>query len=209
MSISLYKPVFLILLAACFAYSCTSSKKHETTSTKDSFTDGNLEAITVNNADLLQVLDSFARLNRKYLHCTPTVGYIQIMETRANNELKLLIESYNIDSPDLEKLFFNEIVVVKNYRFFVDRNTDNYFGRKSGRNLGKILKKERMQYAEKERCGSEFTWLVHFSGKSIDTISYRATSRFEPPCMGCNEWGDISRMFVKAKDSDSLKNYPK
>lgn len=193
--------LLLAVLLIGLITACTRSNKKPIPVSK-----GSQPVIAITNPELMTVLDSFSKLNLNYSKCIPTVGYIQIVEAKANNDIKLLIESYELSSPHLEKLLFDEELKLNHYRFFIYYNTDHYFGKNSGKTLSQILEKERIQHTGKHGCGSEFTWLVHFSGNSIDTISYRATSQFETSCMGCNEWGDVSRMFVKAKGSDSLKN---
>ncbi len=181
--------LFVALLLVCFVSSCTDNKKHQPV-IEEKIEVG--ETITIKNADLHQVLDSFSKLNLEYYRCIPTIGYLKIIETKGNDEMKLLIQSFEINSPDLKKLSFNEEFKVNNYRFYLDENRDNFFSKRTSReNLWKMMKEERNQNAEKKGCGSERTWLVHFSGKSIDTISYRATSPLWVACLGCDEWGDV------------------
>lgn len=183
-----------------FISSCTDSKQQKEPANKETI------QLTVNNPELHTVLDSFSKLNLEYFHCIPTIGYLKIIETKGNDEMKLLIQSFEINSPNLKKLSFNKEFKVNDYRFFLDQNSDNFFGEQNSRkNLGQTVKKESHENAEKKGCGSQYTWLVHFSGKSIDTISYRATSQFVFTCWGCDEWGDLTRTFVKMKGSDSLK----
>lgn len=196
--------LFVVILLVCFAHSCTDDKIHQPV-IEEKIEVG--ETITLKNADLYQVLDSFSKLNlSSSTKCIPTIGYLKIIEVKGNKEMKLLIQSYEINSSYLKKLPFSEVIKVNNYRFFIDQNMSHYFD-KNGieKNIRQVIGKELDQAANKIGCGSEFTWLVHFSGKSIDTISYRATSPFGVACLGCDEWGDVSRMFVKTKDSDSLK----
>lgn len=195
--------LFIALILVCFVYSCTGNKKHPPISEEKT---GMSETITLKNADLHQVLDSFSKLNLQYYRCIPTIGYLKIIESKGNDEMKLLIQSFEINSPDLKKLSFNKEFKVNDYRFYLDENNDNFFEEQDSRkNLGQTVKKESHENAGKKGCGSQYTWLVHFSGKSIDTISYRATSQFVFPCWRCDEWGDLSRTFVKTKGSDSLK----
>lgn len=195
-------PLFsMLLLSVSLIAACHYSKTQKIASESENvIEDTKSGSVNLQNASLYSVLDSFAKVNGEYFHCIPTVGYLKVLKSNGNDELKLLLASFEINSSNLKKLYFDEVLTVNYYRFFLDRDTGNDMGK----NLGRVLKNETWKNRDKRGCGSERYWLVHLSGKQLDTISYRATGLDQVPCMDCNEWGDLSRTFVKRKNSDSL-----
>lgn len=172
--------IFGLWVISIIVNSCNQTKKEESTI-------NNFE-IEITHSGLLKLVDSLTQISEQYVHCSHSVGYIQVLENTDSTK-KIWLSLFDKNNTSLQKAKFDFFFKYRKTYFFIDGNLSPLFKQSTHSSSQVNSVYDTINFQKKELdCQLYVNWLILIKDNQIIKQNLKSINLLGPKCENCEEW---------------------